>query len=67
MLESMALTKRENGQWWERETGHGIATLSHCGTGNAGEGSKHLVTTRATLVSTSIGVISVLAIVRRLF
>jgi hypothetical protein len=63
MLELMVLTERSYGQWFEGGTRYGSNTLSHCGTGNAGEGSKHLVATRAALVSTSIGPISALAIV----
>lgn len=40
-----------------------LATLSHCGTGNAGEGSKHLASTRAGLASMMTRLVRVLAIV----
>jgi len=40
-----------------------LPTLSHCGTGNAGEGSKHLANTKAGLASIMTRLIKVLAIV----
>jgi hypothetical protein len=63
MLVSMVLTRCDIVNNLKGGTGYGSDTLSHCGTGNAGEGSKHLVATKAALISTSIGPISVLAIV----
>jgi hypothetical protein len=63
MLKSMVLTRYDIVNSLKGGTGYSSDTLSHCGTGNAGDGSKHLVATRAALVNTSIGPISVLAIV----
>jgi hypothetical protein len=63
MVESMVLTVWYHSQWLEQDIWNGSTTLSHCGTGNAGEGSKHLVNTKATLITTSPRLTSFLAIV----
>lgn len=61
MPESMVLTAMTKVNTCDEKCAARNDTLSHCGTGNAGEGSKHLPDTRATLVS--VNPISVFAIV----